>query len=111
MDKQTIKIGVLDYKLILTDDYIRNDNDEKLIGEINYEKLEIRIYNKMPLIKQFTTLMHEVGHAICYQYNIDFNEINTEEKIVDIFSYGMTSFYLDNKKFIENIQLQSKGGM
>jgi hypothetical protein len=53
------------YKLVIKDD-LRNDDDEKLYGQIDYESREIRIKTDIPEDITRSALLHEIIHGLAY---------------------------------------------
>lgn len=64
---------------------------EEVIGHIDYEKQIILIGNTQSVLVQRQTLMHEIVHALDYQY-----KLRLDEDGVDCIASGITEALLRN---------------
>jgi hypothetical protein len=72
-------------------------------GEMSACEFVIRIQDNIPLpAKAVDTLLHEIGHAICWIYKIA--DDDKEERIVSIMATAWTQVYRDNLWLLEWIK-------
>ena len=104
---QSIKIGYRDYKLEKWKQTVANANDahgqffakEGIIGYTEEEKG----------ISHANTLLHEILHAIVYQWNIELED-KEEEKLVNGLTNGLTTVLVDNPKLVDYLKEKIKEG-
>ena len=90
---ENIKLFYKNYKVQYFNE-IRNDEDVKLAGQINYQTSIIKINNTLDEIEQKLTLLHEIVHGIDEKMNI-----GLEEKQVDNIANGLITVLIDNPEF------------
>ena len=103
---QSIKIGYKDYKLEKWKQTVANANDahgqffakEGIIGYTEEEKG----------ISHANTLLHEILHAIVYQWNIELGD--KEEPVVNGLTNGLTTVLVDNPKLVDYLKEKIKEG-
>ena len=83
-----IKIGTLDYTITL-DPYIWKEDAQK--GQVNYMKLTIKLDPQIPESQRSLTLIHEVIHIVCDNYNV-----HLDEDDVDRLAHGIGEFLFNN---------------
>ena len=77
-------------------------DDAKLRGNCNRDKLEIKIDESAPKSRVIEAMLHEITHAIFYEYNI--HDDDKEERIVTAFSTGWQQVLSDNPDLMKLIQ-------
>lgn len=97
-----IKIFYRNFKINYLNE-IRNDEDTKLQGQINYQTSEIKILNTINIEEQKATLLHEIIHGIDQVMNLDL-----DEKQVDNLSHGLMTILIDNQDFLNLFKLEEK---
>jgi hypothetical protein len=96
-----IKIGTYEYEVQILNETLYL-NGQEVYGDIDYSKLIIRICGLYPKQIQFSTLLHEIGHAIINEYKIiDCSKIIDEEVLVDTMALGFTQFIKYNKEVLD----------
>ena len=92
---KTIKIGYTDYELEIWPDTFAST--EKAQGEFfeEDEKLSSRGVN---------TLIHEILHALIYQYGLAEDVKDIEEKVVNTTANGLSAVFKDNPWLIDYIK-------
>ena len=106
MIPEKIKIGYKEYRLEKWKQTVASANEaqgqffakEGIIGYTDYEKG----------VSHANTLLHEIIHAIVYQWNIDVGE--KEETIVNGLTNGLTTVLVDNPKLIDYLKKNIKEG-
>lgn len=93
----SIKIGNINYKVIVTDKPIIVDDKTNFLGTISYDNSEITIKSDLTKDKKIEVLWHEILHGITDYFNIDF-EKDSIERIVDCIGKGVYQVLKDNKK-------------
>ena len=104
---EKIKVGYREYKLEKWKQTVANANDahgqffakEGIIGYTEEEKG----------ISHANTLLHEILHAIVYQWNMELDE-KTEEHVVNGITNGLTTVLVDNPKLIDYLKEKIKEG-
>lgn len=72
---KTIKVGYHDYKVRMVPSVMkRAKSGEKLIGQCDLMKQEIRVWEGVGPDNQMSTFWHEVLHAIAHNWDIDLTE-------------------------------------
>ena len=102
-----IKVGYREYKLEKWKQTVANANDahgqffakEGIIGYTEEEKG----------ISHANTLLHEILHAIVYQWNIELED-KEEEKLVNGLTNGLTTVLVDNPKLVDYLKEKIKEG-
>tara|TARA_Y100000296_G_scaffold43156_1_gene49620 strand:- start:2273 stop:2626 length:354 start_codon:yes stop_codon:yes gene_type:complete len=104
---ESIKIGYRDYKLEKWKQTVASANDahgqffskEGIIGYTEEEKG----------VSHANTILHEILHAIIYQWNIELGE-KEEEHLVSALSNGLTTVLVDNPNLMDYIKNKIKEG-
>ena len=104
---KSIKIGYRDYKLEKWKQTVASANDahgqffskEGIIGYTDEEKG----------VSHANTILHELFHAIIYQWNIDLDD-KMEEVVVNGLTNGLTTIFVDNPEFMDYLKLKIKEG-
>ena len=104
---EKIKVGYRDYKLEEWKQTVATANEahgqffskEGIIGYAAYEKG----------VSHANTLLHEILHAIVYQWNIELEE-KEEEKLVNSLTNGLTTVFVDNPKLMDYLKEKIKEG-
>ncbi len=73
-------------------------DDSRLRGNCSSQELEIKIDSNMPKSRRVETLLHEIGHAIYHEYNIQ--DEDREERTVTAFATGLHQVLTDNPALI-----------
>ena len=93
-NKPTInKIGYINYKISYVDE-LKDDDNEDLCGKFIPAKDEILIHNKINLVAQKATLVHETIHGI-----EDFTGIELTEEQVIALGNMLFLWMNDNKNY------------
>ena len=103
---EKIKVGYRSYKLEEWKQTVANANDahgqffakEGIIGYTEEEKG----------ISHANTLLHEILHAIVYQWNIELGD--KEEPVVNGLTNGLTTVLVDNPKLVDYLKEKIKEG-
>ena len=103
---EKIKVGYREYKLEKWKQTVANANDahgqffakEGIIGYTEEEKG----------ISHANTLLHEILHAIVYQWNIELGD--KEEPVVNGLTNGLTTVFVDNPKLMDYLKEKIKEG-
>ena len=103
---EKIKVGYREYKLEKWKQTVANANDahgqffakEGIIGYTEEEKG----------ISHANTLLHEILHAIVYQWNIELGD--KEEPVVNGLTNGLTTVLVDNPKLVDYLKEKIKEG-
>jgi hypothetical protein len=104
---EKIKVGYRDYRLEEWKQTVANANDvhgqffakEGIIGYTVEEKG----------VSHANTILHELFHAIIYQWNIDLGE-KTEEHLVNGLTNGLTTVFTDNPNLMDYLKDKIKEG-
>ena len=103
---EKIKIGYRDYKLEEWKQTVATANEahgqffskEGIIGYATDEKG----------VSHANTLLHEILHAIVYQWNIELGD--KEEPVVNGLTNGLTTVLVDNPKLVDYLKEKIKEG-
>ena len=60
-------------------------------------------------VSHANTLLHEILHAIIYQWNIDLGE-KAEEHLVNGLTNGLTTIFVDNPQLLDYLKTKIKEG-
>jgi len=104
---ESIKIGYRDYKLEEWKQTVATANEaqgqffqkEGIIGYVVDEKG----------VSHANTVLHEVLHAIIYQWHIDLEE-KVEELVVNGLANGLTTVFVDNPELMDYLKTKIKEG-
>ena len=104
---EKIKIGYKNYKLEEWNQTVASANEAQgqffsIEGVIVYTADEKGVSHA-------NTLIHEILHAIVYQWNMELDE-KTEEHIVNGITNGLTTVLVDNPKLIDYLKEKIKEG-
>ena len=102
-----IKVGYKEYKLEEWKQTVASANEaqgqffskEGVIGYVTTEKG----------VSHANTILHEIMHAIIYQWNIEIDE-KVEELVVNGLSNGLTTVFVDNPKLMDYFKEKIKEG-
>ena len=104
---EKIKVGYRNYKLEEWKQTVASANDahgqffakEGIIGYVADEKG----------VSHANTILHEILHAIIYQWHIDLEE-KEEEKLVNGIANGLTTVFVDNSELMDYLKTKIKEG-
>ncbi len=71
----------------------------EIFGDVDWDKLIIRIATKFPKQRQTQTILHEAIHVIEHEYQFKFED----EVLVERLSNALYAFMIDNKDYIREI--------
>ena len=102
-----IKVGYKEYKLEEWKQTVASANEaqgqffskEGVIGYVTTEKG----------VSHANTILHEIMHAIIYQWNIELGE-KEEEHLVSALSNGLTTVLVDNPNLMDYLKEKIKEG-
>ena len=102
-----IKVGYKEYKLEEWKQTVASANEaqgqffskEGVIGYVTTEKG----------VSHANTILHEIMHAVIYQWNIELDE-KVEELVVNGLSNGLTTVFVDNPKLMDYFKEKIKEG-
>ena len=101
-----IKIGYRNYKIKNLDSIVSKCNE--INGQFLASDGMIALSSTEDDISHTNTLIHEIFHAIVYQWGIELDD-KEEEKICNTLANGLTTVYVDNPWLLPYIQKQLKG--
>ena len=104
---QSIKIGYRDYKLEKWKQTVASANEahgqffakEGIIGYTDEEKG----------VSHANTILHEILHAVVYQWNIELGE-KEEETLVNSLTNGLVTVFVDNPELMDYLKIKIKEG-
>ena len=104
---QSIKIGYRDYKLEKWNLSVANANEahgqffakEGIIGYTDEEKG----------VSHANTILHEILHAVVYQWKIELGE-KEEETLVNSLTNGLVTVFVDNPDLMDYLKIKIKEG-
>jgi hypothetical protein len=91
---EKILIGSINYVVEETSE-LRNDDDKRLLGNIDYDRQVIHLVDYMPQDKKREVLLHEVVHGILEHYCVE----EQVEFDVDLISKGLAAVLVHNPEF------------
>jgi hypothetical protein len=103
---KNIKIGYRDYKIKNLDSIVSRCNE--INGQFLASDGVIALSSTEDNISHANTLIHEVLHAIIYQWGIDLDD-KEEEKICNTIANGLTTVFVDNPLLLSYLQKNLKG--
>ena len=106
MIPEKIKIGYKEYRLEKWKQTVASANDAQ--GQFFAKEGIIGYTDDEKGVSHANTLLHEIIHAIVYQWNIDVGE--KEETIVNGLTNGLTTVLVDNPKLIDYLKKNIKEG-
>jgi hypothetical protein len=95
MNKQINVFGTI-YKINLKNTMVETsiDNDEEDEGACEIREKYINLFKGLKGASFSKTALHEIGHAICAEYNCD---LDKDEKMYDTFMSGLYDTVMRNK--------------
>ena len=104
---EKIKVGYRDYKLEEWKQTVATANEahgqffskEGIIGYTTDEKG----------VSHANTILHEVLHAIIYQWNMELDD-KVEEQVVNGLANGLTTVFVDNPELMDYLKTKIKEG-
>tara|TARA_R100001594_G_scaffold135014_1_gene176467 strand:- start:226 stop:546 length:321 start_codon:yes stop_codon:yes gene_type:complete len=106
MIPEKIKIGYKEYRLEKWKQTVASANEAQ--GQFFAKEGIIGYTAEEKGVSHANTLLHEIIHAIVYQWNIDVGE--KEETIVNGLTNGLTTVLVDNPKLIDYLKKNIKEG-
>ena len=103
---KNIKIGYRDYKIKNLDSIVSRCNE--INGQFLASDGVIALSSIEDNISHANTLIHEVLHAIVYQWGIELDD-KEEEKICNTLANGLTTVFVDNPSLLSYLQKNLKG--
>lgn len=96
----TVKIGAHTFKVVELS--IMQGSEKGRYGESAFQSLEIRIVTSHPKTRVGETLLHEIFHALFWQYGIEKGD--EEERVVTALSSAIAMVWNDNPLMFEFIR-------
>ena len=106
MIPEKIKIGYKEYRLEKWKQTVASANEAQ--GQFFAKEGIIGYTDDEKGVSHANTLLHEIIHAVVYQWNIDVGE--KEETIVNGLTNGLTTVLVDNPKLIDYLKKNIKEG-
>ena len=104
---EKIKVGYREYKLEKWKQTIANAGDAH--GQFFAKEGVIGYTAEETGVSHANTLLHELLHAIIYQWHIDLDE-KTEEIVVNGLTNGLTTIFVDNSELMDYLKTKIKEG-
>ena len=104
---QSIKVGYRDYKLEKWKQTVANANDAH--GQFFAKEGIIGYTDEEQGVSHANTLLHEILHAVVYQWNIDLDD-KMEEIVVNGLTNGLTTVFVDNPELMDYLKTKIKEG-
>ena len=104
---ESIKIGYRDYKLEKWKQTVASANEAQ--GQFFAKEGVIGYTAEETGVSHANTLIHEMLHAIIYQWNMDVDE-KVEESIVNGLANGLTTIFVDNPNLLDYLKTKIKEG-
>ena len=101
-----IKIGYKEYRLEKWKQPVASANEAQ--GQFFAKEGIIGYTDEEKGVSHANTLLHEIIHAVVYQWNIDVGE--KEETIVNGLTNGLTTVLVDNPKLMDYLRKSIKEG-
>ena len=101
-----IKIGYRDYKLEEWKQTVASANEAQ--GQFFSKEGVIGYTVEEKGVSHANTLLHEILHAIVYQWNIELGD--KEEPVVNGLTNGLTTVFVDNPKLMDYLKEKIKEG-
>ena len=102
-----IKIGNRNYKLEEWKQTVASANEAQ--GQFFAKEGVIGYTAEETGVSHANTLIHEILHAIVYQWNMELEE-KDEEKLVNGLANGLTTIFVDNPKLMDFLKDKIKEG-
>ena len=106
MIPEKIKIGYKEYRLEKWKQTVASANEAQ--GQFFAKEGIIGYTDEEKGVSHANTLLHEIIHAVVYQWNIDVGE--KEETIVNGLTNGLTTVLVDNPKLMDYLRKSRKEG-
>ena len=106
MIPEKIKIGYKEYRLEKWKQTVASANEAQ--GQFFAKEGIIGYTDEEKGVSHANTLLHEIIHAVVYQWNIDVGE--KEETIVNGLTNGITTVLVDNPKLMDYLRKSIKEG-
>ena len=103
---KNIKIGYRDYKIKNLDSIVSRCNE--INGQFLASDGVIALSSTEDNISHANTLIHEILHAIIYQWGVELDD-KEEEKICNTIANGLTTVFVDNPSLLSYLQKNLKG--
>jgi hypothetical protein len=103
----SIKIGYRDYKLEEWKQTVATANEAQ--GQFFQKEGIIGYVVTEEGVSHANTVLHEVLHAIIYQWNMDLEE-KVEEQVVNGLANGLTTVFVDNPELMDYLKTKIKEG-
>ena len=103
---KNIKIGYRDYKIKNLDSIVSKCNE--INGQFLASDGMIALSSTEDNISHANTLIHEILHAIVYQWGIELDD-KDEERICNTIANGLTTVVVDNPSLLSYLQKNLKG--
>ncbi len=103
---KNIKIGYRDYKIKNLDSIVSKCNE--INGQFLASDGMIALSSTEDNISHANTLIHEILHAIVYQWGIELDD-KEEERICNTIANGLTTVFVDNPSLLSYLQKNLKG--
>ena len=104
---EKIKVGYRSYKLEEWKQTVASANEAQ--GQFFSKEGVIGYTADEKGVSHANTLIHEILHAIVYQWNMELDE-KTEEHVVNGLTNGLTTVLVDNPKLIDYLKDKIKEG-
>ncbi len=104
---EKIKIGYRDYKLEEWKQTVASANEAQ--GQFFAKEGVIGYTAEEKGVSHANTLIHEIFHAIIYQWNMELDE-KVEELVVNGLANGLTTVFVDNPQLVDYLRLKIKEG-
>ena len=102
-----IKVGYKEYKLEEWKQTVASANEAQ--GQFFSKEGVIGYVTTENGVSHAKTILHEIMHAIIYQWNIELGE-KEEEHLVNALSNGLTTVFVDNPKLMDYLKEKIKEG-
>jgi len=103
----SIKIGYRNYKLEEWKQTVATANEAQ--GQFFQKEGIIGYVTTEEGVSHANTVLHEVLHAIIYQWNMDLEE-KVEEQVVNGLANGLTTVFVDNPELMDYLKTKIKEG-
>ena len=103
---KNIKIGYREYKIKNLDSIVSRCNE--INGQFLASDGVIALSSTEDNISHANTLIHEILHAIIYQWGVELDD-KEEEKICNTIANGLTTVFVDNPSLLSYLQKNLKG--
>ena len=104
---EKIKVGYRDYKLEEWKQTVATANEAH--GQFFSKEGVIGYTTDEKGVSHANTVLHEILHAIVYQWNIELED-KEEEKLVNILTNWLTTVFVDNPKLMDYLKEKIKEG-